>query len=45
MRVGHYHIAAHHARELAGDGEAQAGAAEALRPVFTVHLPGGADAP
>ena len=27
----HGHIAAHHARELAGDGEAQPGAAEALR--------------
>jgi hypothetical protein len=27
----HCHIAAHHARELAGDGKAEAGAAEALR--------------
>src|SRR5215472_14939010 len=27
----HRHIAAHHARELAGDGEAETGAAEALR--------------
>src|SRR5262249_22399866 len=26
----HRHVAAHHARELAGDGEAQTGAAEAL---------------
>src|SRR5262249_34402872 len=27
----HRHIATHHARELAGDGEAETGAAEALR--------------
>ena len=27
----HGHVAAHHARELAGDGEAEPGAAEALR--------------
>jgi hypothetical protein len=27
----HGHVAAHHARELAGDGKAKAGAAEALR--------------
>jgi hypothetical protein len=29
--AGHRHIATHHARELVGDGEAQPGAAEALR--------------
>ena len=27
----HGHVAAHHARELAGDGKPEAGAAEALR--------------
>jgi hypothetical protein len=37
----HGHIATHHARELAGDGEAKAGAAEALRGRV---LPGDANA-
>ena len=31
QRSFHRHVAAHHARELAGDGEPEAGAAEALR--------------